>query len=100
MKLEKWCLIARNSLALLAPEQERACLHGFVYGHPRCADGKEVTTSLVVARDGTLIVTKSGSAYELGDADSGYEGLFPNARQRMLSSLRPAKALAEAPYEI
>ncbi|MFO1502118.1 MAG: hypothetical protein U1G07_27720 [Verrucomicrobiota bacterium] len=74
-------------------------MHGFVSGHPRCVDGKEVTTSLVVSRHGNKIVTKSGSEYELGKVDSFYESMFPNARDRILARLRPDIAWP-ALYEI
>ena len=99
MKLDRWCVVSRNSPALEAPEQERCCLHGFVSGHSRCADGKEVTTSMLVNRDGNCVMTKSGSLYELGTADSTYESLFPDAKSRLLMRLR-AVAPLEAIYEI
>lgn len=100
MKLEKWCVISRNLPALQPPEQERSCLHGFVTGHPRCHDGKEVTTSLVMGKNGNKIVTKSGSEYELGAADAFYEAEFPNARERLLARLRPSETAMSAVYDI
>jgi hypothetical protein len=99
MKLDQWCVLSRNLPALLAPEQERRCLHGRVSGHPRCCDGKEVTTSLLIGRHGNKVVTKSGSEYELGEADAAYEALYPQAKQRLLDALRPALVAAEV-YEI
>ena len=87
MKLDSWCLISRSYPALPPPEQEHCCLHGLVSGHPRCHDGKEVTTSFIVSRDGSKVVTKSGSEYELGDVDASYEALYPNARTRLLAGL-------------
>jgi len=90
MKLDQWCVVSRNFISLPAPEQERCCLHGKVSGHPRCANGKTVTTSLLVSRSGNKVVTKSGSEYELGDVDAAYEALYPNARRRLLDGLRPA----------
>jgi hypothetical protein len=100
MKLEKWCVLLRTSPALQPPERERFCLHGSVFGHPRCADGKEVTTSLVISRNGDKVVTKSGSEYELGDVDPFYEFLYPHARDRLLSGLRPKEASTLTAYEI
>ena len=100
MKLEKWCVLLRSSPTLEPPEQERFCLHGSVFGHPRCADGKEVTTSLVVSRNGDKVVTKSGSEYELGAVDPFYESLYPNARQRVFAGLRPVMQLRSVAYEI
>ena len=34
-----------------------------------------------------MIVTASGSLYQLGQAHSDYENRFPNARQRLLAAL-------------
>src|SRR5512140_3207629 len=99
MKLDQWCVVSRTFPSLPPPEQERCCLHGQVTGHPRCSDGKKVTTSLVVSRDGDNGVTKSGSAYELGEPDPAYEARSPNARQRLLAGLRPALAVLAA-FEI
>jgi hypothetical protein len=87
-------------VSLQPPEHGRVCLHGFVIGHPRCQDGKEVTTSLVVSRHGNKVVTKSGSEYELGEVDPSYESLYPNARRRLLAYLRAEAALGQTVYEI
>jgi hypothetical protein len=100
MKLDHWCLISRNAPLLQPPEQERCCLHGIVLGHPRCADGKEITTSLVVSRNGNCVVTKSGNEYELGEVDKVYESLFPNARQRLFAGLRSEPVGLRNSYEI
>ena len=100
MKLENWCIISRAFPCLQAPEQERSCLHGFVSGHVRCSDGKEVTTSMVTSRNGDKVVTKSGSEYELGAVDAAYESLFPNARERLLTGLRPVLQVAAGVYDI
>jgi hypothetical protein len=100
MKLEKWCVISRSSPALEPPELERFCLHGFVSGHARCADGKEVTTSLVVGRNGINVVTKSGSEYELGIVDPVYESLYPKAKRRLLARLQSVAPLLASGYEI
>jgi hypothetical protein len=99
MKLDCWCLISRALPSLPPPEQERCCLHGYVTGHPRCGDGKEITTSLVVSRTGDKVLTKSGSEYELGNVNAAYEALYPDARERLLACL---SSVFDAPlgYEI
>ena len=74
-------------------------MHGFVSGHPCCADGKEVTTSCVVGRAGNKVVTKSGSEYELGTVDPAYESMFPGAPQRVLARLSRIPCFV-AGYEI
>ena len=100
MKIDHWCVVSRSTPAFQPPEQDRTCLHGFVRGHPRCADGKEVTTSLLISRQGDRVVTKSGSEYELGDVDVVYETFYPQARERLFARLtRPGVVLASA-YEI
>ncbi|PPD55572.1 MAG: hypothetical protein CTY12_00925 [Methylotenera sp.] len=65
------------------------CLSGEVYGSSEFAEGTNVTTSELVGRCGELVVTRSGSHYELGKPHPEYEQLFPNARERMLHSLEP-----------
>ncbi len=100
MRLDRWCVISRSSPTLQPPEIERLCLHGFVSGHPRCADGKEVTTSRVVSQSGNVVVTKSGSSYELGSVDPAYESIFPNARQRVFARLPSYGSSLTPVYEI
>jgi hypothetical protein len=47
----------------------------------------------VVWHSGDKVITKSGSEYELGQADAAYESLFPNAKQRLLARLSPGPQL-------
>ena len=58
-------------------------------GHPAHADGKAITTSRLIGRKDRLVVTRSGSEYELGEPDPAYESKFPNARERLLAGLQP-----------
>lgn len=64
-------------------------LNGNVYGHPnpRHNDGKEITTSSVIGKRNGLVVTKSGSEYDLVDVSPDYEKTYPNAKERMMNSL-------------
>ena len=55
---------------------------------------------MVTSRNGDKVVTKSGSEYELGAVDAAYESLFPNARERLLTGLRPVLQLAAGVYDI
>ena len=87
MTLQNWSVRSRPWGQLEAPEREGSCLYGLVVGHPRHRDGKEVLTSLVVARHAGHILTKSGSEYDLADPDPDYERLYPEARQRLLARL-------------
>ena len=70
-----------------APELQKACLHGKVIGHPRFEDGTEVTTSFIEKLDEDQIITHSGSRYKLGQTDPEYERLYPNAKERLFTSL-------------
>jgi len=61
-------------------------LHGIVFGHPKFENGTEITTSKIVGTREGLILTYSGSEYQLEDVDPEYEKAFPNARQRLLKA--------------
>jgi hypothetical protein len=62
-------------------------LFGFVFGHPRHLDGKELLTSPVVRCHANRIVTRSGSEYELGSIDPAYERRYPDALNRLFARL-------------
>jgi len=82
-----WMIVCRPSNPWSPPESYFQCLAGHVLNHPRHQPGKTVTTSAIKARRGEMIVTTSGSLYQLGQAHSDYENRFPNARQRLLAAL-------------
>ena len=88
MKLENWGMVSIPSHPLQAPEFGIMCLSGEVYGSPKFKDGTNVTTSEIVGKDGELIVTQSGSKYELGQPHPTYEEKYPNARERLLNSVQ------------
>lgn len=96
MKLDNWRAISGICDASPGPEQGLLRLRGTVTGHPRCEDGREVTTSLVLSRQGECIVTQSGSHYDLGKPNSDYESQFPNARERLLVAL-PSQDIVHVP---
>lgn len=87
MKLEHWRVISRVESGLPSPDKYPIHLQGIVAGHGFIPDGRHITTSRVVSRRGNQVVTRSGSAYELGRIDDSYERLYPNARERLLQSL-------------
>jgi signal peptidase I len=74
----------------MAPEQITAHLDGLVYNHPRYPfeQGKPVSTSPIVGKRGDKVVTRSGTEYELGAVLADYEAQFPNAKERLLQSLK------------
>ena len=86
MKIENWSIVYRNIYQ--APEQQSPCLHKKVYWHPKHKDGTSVITSFIEKEKNGLIITHSGSKYELGEVDSDYEKIYPNAKQRLIDSLK------------
>lgn len=93
IRLTNWRVVGvmPSSGFLRLPENATTHLSGVVTGHPKKADGTPVTTSRVVGRDGSRIVTESGSRYELGDVDPAYEQVFLGAKNRFLASLPQVK---------
>lgn len=92
--LENWSVVYHVNSPYDAPELWGRALHGFVYGHPRIPDGKEVTTSKIVGISERKILTNSGTAYTLGKVDEKYEKLFPNALERLFNALLTNNTLA------
>jgi hypothetical protein len=62
---------------------------GFVFGHPRHLDGRELLTSPVLRCCANHIVSRSGSEYELGSIDPAYERRYPGALRRLCTRLDP-----------
>jgi hypothetical protein len=89
-RLENWSYHVQADL-YTAPEDLVTCLVGEVYGYKdpiRHPDGKRVRTSRIVGCEGDCVVTSRGSKYELGVVDPDYEAAFPNAKERLLNSLK------------
>lgn len=68
-KLENWSVTFRGD-RYTAPELRPPCLQGVVADGPRA--GKSVITSRIVAADGRVVETWSGSKYVLGKIDPKY----------------------------
>ena len=83
MKLENWALMLTPFAHPVEPTRVRLC--GEVYGHPTRLDGTTIFTSRIVAIENNLVVSKSGSRYELGKPEAEYEAAFPNAKERVLN---------------
>lgn len=79
-KLEKWSLVAIGR-PYDAPESYWHCLQGINEA------GSQVVTSSIVGCQNSHVLTKSGSIYELGEADPDYEKLYPNAKKRLFERL-------------
>ena len=87
MRIEGWSLIGSFD-PYQAPELQSVKLLGHVYGHPNHHDGKLVMTSNVTGIVNEDIITSSGSRYALGAIDSEYSKRYPNAKERLLATLR------------
>ncbi len=87
-KLENWSMVNRNENSYQAPEQGIPALSGEVYNHPRFEDGLIVTTSSIINKKGENVLTYSGSEYELGKVSEEYEKIYPDAKERLLNSLK------------
>ena len=70
IRLENWRVVGLDPYA--PPEMAKISLSGKAYGHPNFEDGHGITTSDVVAVDGRMVTTCSGSQYELGEIDPKY----------------------------
>ena len=67
IKIENWRMIS-NPDPYKPPEMQTICLQGFVYEHPRFADGTFITTSCLMDLDipNGKTSTHSGNKYILG----------------------------------
>jgi hypothetical protein len=87
MRIEGWSLVGSFN-PYIAPELQTVQLRGHVYGHPNHHDGKLVMTSRIAGVVDEDIITLSGSRYTLGAIDPEYSKLYPNAKDRLLASLK------------
>jgi hypothetical protein len=88
IKIENWSIVEKADNPYQAPELRKQYLRGTVYNHPIKGDGKLVITSSIIKEEDGYIITNSGSIYELGTVDEEYEKLFPDAKNRLIESLR------------
>lgn len=86
IKLNRWAVVDRSNDPYLAPELRRLSLCGEAENHP-VHGTSEITTSYIVGREGAAVLTKSGSAYELGEPHPDYEAAFPNAKERLFKTI-------------
>jgi hypothetical protein len=84
-----WSVVSRTAHPYQAPELGYPALQGKAYGHPKFEDGTLITTSKIIGKTEceNSILTKN-SLYVLGAIDTEYEKLYPDARSRLLNSLK------------
>lgn len=78
--LKNWSITLVNPSPYLAPELRQSALQG------EC-EGKFIKTSGLRGKTEDNHVLTKNSTYILGEIDPLYEKAFPNARERLLSSL-------------
>lgn len=78
IRIERWS-VGVGGDGYQAPEVCGIVLHGVVTGHPRKADGSEVTTSRVRKVEGRVVLTNSGNTYLLGEPHPEYAEKYPAA---------------------
>ena len=87
-RLENWSVCYCNDYDSF---EDSGVLRGQIYDDDKhkFVDGEYIHTTLVVkAIDDNTIETYSGTHYTLGVIDPEYEKLYPNAKVRMIKSLR------------
>lgn len=83
IRIEEWSIVSGQ----YDPPEAGARIYGRVYGRAGTNDGDWVTTSVVEYIKDDIIHVYSGKMYELGEPSAEYERLYPNSKQRVLSSL-------------
>lgn len=85
-RLENW------SYVIAQGGRKRSGLCGQVHDHPVFEDGKEiVTTPPEDYLDDDVFVTHSGSKYQLGEINPEYGEMYPNAKDRIIATVRSRK---------
>lgn len=95
-QISDWAVVFRPEERYDAPELRRQYLNGAVRNHPVQADGKWVTTSAIVGKQDGMVLTESGTLYQLGGVRADYEKQFPNAAERLLGTLPEKNASVSA----
>lgn len=70
-RIEDWAIEGGGS-PYDPPELRSFYLKGKMYGHHIFGDGKSIRTSSIVAVNGIIVTTHSGSVYQLGKPNDSY----------------------------
>jgi len=63
--LKRWSIGWIREDPYMAPEMNRTCVYGNIYGSERFNDGELIKTNAIVESKGRIITTESGSQYRL-----------------------------------
>mgnify|MGYP001611761097 CR=1 FL=1 len=100
-RLEEWAVVRNGGDwdGYSAPELATFSLVGRVYDDPRhdpetgrFQDGHRIHTSPIVASEGRVVTTRSGTRYELGEASESYR-TYLSDQGRELDPEQPVKVL-------
>lgn len=86
MKLEDWNVL-EDRLVGAFTGTPTLFLHGKVFGSPNFEDGKEIRTSMLIGKEGEVVVTRSGSRYELGEPDEDILGIIADPKTELMNFL-------------
>lgn len=84
--LDNWSVNLSDSDPYLAPELRSQLLCG-VSGLEKTKGHVTITSRIVGKRNGS-VVTYSGSEYKLLNVNPEYENLYPDAKNRLMNSLK------------
>jgi hypothetical protein len=88
-RLENWSVTYTNESLYDPPEVWDYRLQGKVYGHPNFPDGDFIVISVPLGWDEeTKEVICLSRRYKLGKVNPAYNKQFPNARKRVIASLK------------
>lgn len=101
IRLERWSTTTYPGSSPYDPPECTLSFHGLAYGHPRFAEGQEITTSpirLVVTQGlfGTVVRTGSGSEYTLGEPDPAFVRKCREKGWHVPTRQQPLKVRADA----
>jgi hypothetical protein len=85
IQIENWAVVTSGD-PYTPPECRVQCLSSTAVNHPRLG-GQHVTTSKLVGQRNGLVLTYSGSLYQLGVVNPEYEAAYPDARKRLMTTL-------------
>ena len=90
MKLENWTLVETQNDPYKPKNQYDYRLKGVVFGHDRFDDGESNYTSRITGKKENLnmIVTSSGSVFELGEPNKKYAKKNPDAKEKLFEMIK------------
>lgn len=87
IKLKDWQVVIGND-PHKTPEEQKPSLKGRCFDHPMYVNNSIITTSHIIGKQNGLVITVSGSAYELGNPERDYEKLLPKAKDQLMKALK------------